>query len=311
MRDYQKDLKALRERIAQRREDMAVLESLRRQEEACRREVEARTAQWNREERDVEKLETLSFAAILSALRGSKDEDIDREKAEAYAARLRLQEAERQLREIQEEILDRQRRIQENENCQRQYEALLREKETELRKSDPVLAEKLMDLERRELELTAQRKELREAFSAGEQAVFHLNAALGQLNKAESWGTWDVFGGGVLTDMMKYSRLDGAQQQMRHLQSALRRYQAELADVAQTAEFNLQMDGFTWTMDVWFDNLFADWAVLKHIRGSQEELGHILRRVDRIQSGLDLELQAVDAELEELKSQRDELVQTA
>ena len=56
-------------------------------------------------------------------------------------------------------------------------------------------------------------------------------AVYGSLNSAGNWGTWDVLGGGLLTDMMKYSRLDDAQRGMEQLQSALRRYRAELADV--------------------------------------------------------------------------------
>ena len=311
MRDYQKELETLRERIAQRREDMAVLESLRRQEEVCHREVETRTLQWNWEERDVEKLETLTLSSIFASLRGSKDEDIDREKAEAYAARLKLQEAERQLSEVQEEILNRQRRIQENDGCERAYQALLREKEEELRREDAVLAKKLSDLERRELEITAQRKELREAVSAGKQVLFQLDASLGKLGDAEGWSTWDVFGGGLVSDVMKYCRLDEAQQQISSVQSALRRYQSELADVAQTVEFGLQQDGFTQTMDIWFDNIFADWAVLDSIRRSKDELMGVENRVQSIQWKLEQELQETETELDNLKRQRNELVRRA
>lgn len=75
MRDYQKELKTLRERIAQRREDITVLENLRRQEEAFRREVEAKSRQLHKEEQDVERLEKLTLSSIFASLRGSKDED--------------------------------------------------------------------------------------------------------------------------------------------------------------------------------------------------------------------------------------------
>ncbi len=311
MRDYQRELDALRERMAQRREDQAVLECLRRQEEDCRREVEARTAQLGKEERDVEKLERLTISSILASLRGSKDEDMDRERAEAYAARLRLQEAERQLSEVREEILDRQRRITKNKNCEAEYEALLREKEGELRKSDPALAEKLAALEGQELELTARQKELREAEEAGRQVLFQLNGALDHLEEAEGWGTWDVFGGGLVSDMMKYSRLDDAQQQLCEVASALRRYRAELADVARTVEADVKPDNFTQTMDIWFDNFFSDWAVLDRIRQSREQLLNLESQVRGIQEGLKWDLEKTEAELEALRNERDELVRKA
>lgn len=95
MRDYQRQLQTLRDQIAQREEDLAVLVRLEQQEEACRRQVEECHARWEQEQKDVDRLERVSLAALLSALRGSKDEDLDREQAEAYAARMRLQEAER------------------------------------------------------------------------------------------------------------------------------------------------------------------------------------------------------------------------
>lgn len=311
MRDYQRELDALRERMAQRREDQAVLECLRRQEEDCRREVEARGARLNKEERNVEKLEKLTISSILASLRGSKDEDMDRERAEAYAARLRYQEAERQLAEVREEILERQRRIQENADCEAEYEALLREKEAELRKSDPALAEKLAELERRELELTARQKELREAEEAGRQALFQLDGAIGHLEDAEGWGTWDVFGGGLLSDVMKYSRLDDAQRQLGEVGSALRRYRAELEDVARTVEFDVKPDNFTQTADIFFDNMFTDWAVLDRIRRSRDQLLDLESRVQSIQDGLLRDLEGTEAELEALRTERNELVRKA
>lgn len=311
MRDYQRELDALRERMAQRREDQTVLERLRLQEVDCRREVETRTARLGKEERDVEKLEKLTISSMLASLRGSKDEDIDRERAEACAARLRLREAERQLAQVREEILDRQRRIAESKNCEAEYEALLREKEAELRKTDPALAEKLADLERRELEWTARRKELREAEEAGRQVLFQLNGALGHLEDAEGWGTWDLFGGGLVSDLMKYSRLDDAQQQLTGVASALRRYRAELSDVARTVEANIKPDDFTQTMDIWFDNIFSDWAVLDRIRQSREQMQELKNRVRDIQNSLTWELETTEEKIKALRTERDELVRKA
>ena len=82
MRDYQRQLQTLRDQIAQREEDLAVLVRLEQQEEACRRQVEECHARWEQEQKDVDRLERVSLAALLSALRGSKDEDLDREQAE-------------------------------------------------------------------------------------------------------------------------------------------------------------------------------------------------------------------------------------
>lgn len=311
MRDYQRELEELRERIAQRRDDMAVLKSLFRQEEDCKREVETRSAQWIKEERDVERLEKLTLSSVLASLRGNKDEEIDREKAEAYAARLRLQEAERQLDEIRSEIRIRQDRVQAYQDYEVRYERLLREKEAELRGKDPVLAEKLAELERQELGLTSRKKELQEAIAAGRAVCSNICAAQDKLNSAEGWSTWDMLGGGLIADALKYSSMDDAQRLMEQVQSGLRRYQAELADVAQTAAFDLQPNGFLQFADFFWDNIFTDWAVRDQIVQSQNRMWDLADQVKRIQSGLELELEETDCGLTALRNERNELVRNA
>jgi len=308
MRDYQKELNELRERIAQRRDDLAVYESLCRQEEDCKREVDTRMTQWAKEERDVEKLEKLTWSSIMASLRGNKDEDLDREKREAYAARLRLQEAERQLAEIRSEIRIRQDRLSMSADCERKYQALLLEKAEEARKQNPVLAEKLTEIEARELGLTSRRKELREALTAGQQALVHIHAAMDDLHSAGNWGTWDILGGGLIADAMKYSAMDEAQKNMELVQSDLRRYKAELADVAHTAAFDLQPGGFLQFADFFWDNIFTDFAVRDKIYQSQDQMQELKIQVSRIQNGLEQELKETEQGLAALQDEKNELI---
>lgn len=308
MRDYQKELNELRERIAQRRDDIAVYESLCRQEEDCKREVDTRMTQWAKEERDVEKLEKLTWSSIMASLRGNKDEDLDREKREAYAARLRLQEAERQLAEIRSEIRMRQDRLSMSADCEQKYQAVLLEKAEEARKQNPVLAERLAELEQRELGLTTRKKELEEALFAGCQTMDHIRLAMDDLGTAEGWSSWDILGGGLIADAMKYSSMDDAQKKMEQVQSDLRRYQAELADVAHTAAFDLQPGGFLQVADFFWDNIFADFAVRGKIQQSQNQMQELKVKVSRIQNGLEQELKETEQGLAALQDEKNELI---
>lgn len=308
MRDYQKELNELREQIAQRRDDIAVYESLCRQEEDCKREVDNRITQWAKEERDVEKLEKLTWSSIMASLRGNKDEDLDREKREAYAARLRLQEAERQLAEIRSEIRMRQDRLSMSADCERKYQAVLLEKAEEARKQNPVLAERLAELEQRELGLTTRKKELEEALFAGRQTMDHIRLAMDDLGTAEGWSSWDILGGGLIADAMKYSSMDDAQKKMEQVQSDLRRYQAELADVAHTAAFDLQPGGFLQVADFFWDNIFADFAVRGKIQQSQNQMQELKVKVSRIQNGLEQELKETEQGLAALQDEKNELI---
>ena len=311
MREYEKELNSLRDQMAQRREDQSVLSSLYLQEESCERMVAEFMTQWAKEERDVEKLEKLTLSSVLAALRGNKEDEIDREKREAYAARLRLQEAERQRDEIRYEIRLRQERIKASETCEQRYEALLREKAEIVRKTDPALAERLSALEQKELGMVSRKKELEEALSAGRQTLEHIQAALDDLDNAEGWSAWDIMGGGLIADAMKYSSMDDAQKKMEWVQSDLRRYQAELADVAQTAAFDLQPDGFLQFADFFWDGIFADLAVRDHIYQSQGQMQTLKEQVNRIQIGLEQELDETERGLKALREEKSELIRNA
>lgn len=311
MRDYQKELEALREEIARRREDTAVLGRLQKQESACARTAEQRLREWDKEHRDVERMERVSLSSVWASLRGTKEEDLRREKAEEQTALLKLQEAERLLEEVQAEIEERHRRLQETDGCEQRYDALLREKEQVYRHRDPALAARLAELEREKLDITARRRELLEAQDAGRQALGSIQSALGSLDSAAGWSTWDVLGGGLISDVMKYSHMDEAQRLMESAQSALRRYQAELADVAMTASFDLQPGGLTRTMDIFFDNIFSDWAVRDRIGQSSNHLAYVENQVGRIQVQLDLELDETKTALDALEEEWKALVANA
>lgn len=309
MRDYQKELHAVRERIAQHRENLRVLEQLQQQEIAYQEHLQACERQYYKEQEDVDRLERVSWSSIWASVRGSKEEDLDREKAEAWAARVKLQEAQRQLEEIRREIADRRSRT--DDSCEAVYQELLREKEAEYRQKDPAFAAKMADIERRELDMATQRKELNEALYAGKRVLTQVHAALDKLSSAEGWSTWDLMGGGLIADVMKYSSMDEAQQLMESVQSDLRRYQAELADVAQTANFNLQTDGVTWAMDIWFDNIFGDWAVRDRIVQSGRQLEDVEYRIRSMQEQLEEQLSGVQHTMEMLQQEREEAVRQA
>ena len=51
------------------------------------------------------------------------------------------------------------------------------------------------------------KKELDEAILAGERALGSLKTAYDNLTSAKNWGIFDMMGGGLIADMVKYSRM--------------------------------------------------------------------------------------------------------
>ena len=219
--------------------------------------------------------------------------------------------AERQLAEIRQEIAGCEAELRADQGCEARFQQVLEEKREALKLGNSAAAERIIALEERLAELQSRLRELEEARSAGEDVRRRLDQVLASLGSAENWGTWDVIGGGLLTDMMKYSRLDEAQHSMEQMQSALRRYRRELADVAALHIGDFRPDGFTWTLDVLFDNIFFDWSVLEQISNSRDRVEDLRRQVGRTQGQLNLEFNQVCRERDAVCRELDHLVETA
>ena len=157
-------------------------------------------------------------------------------------------------------------------------------------------------------ELGSQKQEINEAISAGKRAWNHTQSILDDLDSAEGWGTWDLVGGGLMTDMIKHSHLDGAQEKVEQLEVLLRRFQTELDDIKIQADMQVNVDGFLRFADYFFDGLFADWTVLKRIGDSKEQVLQVKRRLDESIHRLEELLRRNEQEYNALKAQKADLI---
>ena len=256
----------------------------------------------------MDRLERVSVSSLLASLTGRKAERLEKEEAEALAARLRYQSAQLQLEEVQRELDACEERIQELKDCPARYEDCLRARQAALKHADPVLGQRIEELENRITGLTGRRRELQEALDAGQRVLDRLGWALDKLDRAGGWSTWDLLGGGLLSDMMKYSRLDEAQEQIEALRGDLRRYQAELADVERIEHFDVRPGGMMQAMDIFFDNIFTDWMVRDQIQQSRDELDSIQGRVQGIQERLAQQKRETEQEMIAAQEKLDRVV---
>ena len=134
---------------------------------------------------------------------------------------------------------------------------------------------------------------------------------LSSLDSAEGWGTWDLFGGGLIADLAKHSHLDEAQSSIEYLQSQLRRFKTELADVTIQADMQVNVDGFLRFADYFFDGLFVDWAVMDKISQSQSQVQSTRNQIESVLSRLDSMMNAVEQEQAQVKNRLDALVLSA
>lgn len=156
--------------------------------------------------------------------------------------------------------------------------------------------------------LQNQKTEIDEAISAGNQAKRIADAVLSELDDAEDWGTWDLLGGGFLSDLEKHSSLDDAQEKIEQLQVQLRRFKTELADVTIQADMQVNVDGFLRFADYFFDGLFADWAVLNKIEESQERVKQTRCQIEAVLQKLAGMLHTAHKDLEDTRKSLDDLI---
>ena len=131
-----------------------------------------------------------------------------------------------------------------------------------------------------------EKKQLREAIRAGERALFSLNAAQGQLDSAKNWGIIDLLGGGLLTNLVKHSKLENAEQELRAARRDLHVFRDELGDVADCADIHLNIGDFLTFADFFFDGLIADYMVQSRIQQTREQVNQAITQVEGIVSEL-------------------------
>ena len=303
---YKEQLDQLREKMARKRKLSTEVAALEDQRSGLAARVQQLKEETYKEQLDVDQLENFSAAKLFYQIMGKLDERLEKEQAELYAAALRYDSARQELHAVEADLAARREELSLLGNCEAEYNRLLEVRARELRQ-DPQspTARRLLALEERQAQLAARSKELQEAIQAGYDALSDISSIESALSSAEGWGTWDVFGGGLISDMAKYSHLDDAQQQINGLQRSLSRFRTELADVDIRTGIQVEVDSFLRFADYFFDNIFTDWAVLDRIRRTQSQIhevdGSVRTILYRLERDLDQCQRDSEAVRQELK----------
>lgn len=305
---YDEQLGQLQAQCSRKRQLEAQARELRAQRSTLETQVQDLQAVMLEEQADVDRLEGRSLAAFFYNVIGKMDEHLTKERAEAYAARVKYDAAAGELANVEEDLRRTVDELSGLQGCEGRYEAMLREKADAVTSAGGPAAEEILRLEERRAFLSSQKRELEEAAAAGNAALDTTRSVLDSLDRAEGWGTVDLFGGGLLSDMAKHSHLDDAQYAIEQLQSQLRRFKTELADVTIHADMQVNVEGFLRFADYFFDGLFVDWAVLDHISQSKDQVLSTQGQIQSVLSRLHAMADATDGEFAQIKQQLDQLV---
>ena len=123
-------------------------------------------------------------------------------------------------------------------------------------------------------------KEKQEAIEAGESALSSLREAKHELNKARGWGIFDIIHGGLITTLIKHTKIDKAQSLINEAKWQLSRFVKELRDVEDVTGGNFGIGDFATFADFFFDGLIADFYVQSKINHARAQVDEAIMRVE-------------------------------
>lgn len=127
-----------------------------------------------------------------------------------------------------------------------------------------------------------QRREIAEAIAAGEQALRSLRAAQDKLDSASNWGIFDMLGGGLISSMVKHSRMEEANQYLTAAKETIAVFERELEDVSGMGQLEVDVGGFLSFADLFLDNIFVDYMVQNKISEAKEQVQEAIRQVETV-----------------------------
>ncbi len=128
-------------------------------------------------------------------------------------------------------------------------------------------------------------REIQEAVAAADNALVHLRSARKYLGSAGNWGLLDMFGGNLLTGIMKHSKIGNAEQEINNARYALQKFSRELRDVSGYS--SVHINEFLTFADFFFDGFIVDILVQSKISEGKRQCDEAIEKVEEIKAELE------------------------
>lgn len=129
-------------------------------------------------------------------------------------------------------------------------------------------------------------KEIDEAIASGEAALFSLKEAQNKLNSARNWGIFDMLGGGLITDLVKHSKMNDASAYLEEAKRDLLVFQRELQDVQGAIDLKVDVSEFLTFADFFFDGFIMDYVVQTKIAEARRQIEQAIPLVEGLVNDL-------------------------
>ena len=260
---------------------------------------------FEKESLDVEKLENGSIASAFLTIIRKLDDRIEEERGEMLAAKLKYDQVIRDIDDVNDHLSELSSERLKYGGCQSEFDALFAQKKESLIRDNGETGQRILDLTEKISKLHIRLKEAQEAISAGKDVLNSLDGVLNSIKKAQDWGTWDIFGGGIIAGWEKHAYMDYATTQTEKAQFLLRKFKTELVDVKIDSEICMNnIDSFSRFADFFFDNFITDIFIQKRIKASYDNVVSVYKQVVNVNSELK---KIVDSDTDDIRKLEDEL----
>ena len=256
-----------------------------------------------KEKKDVDNLESFSLSYVYYKIKGSMDEKLSKEKLEFLEAQARYLEKEDYLNRLTSNKKQMLKDINDIGDIDLKYDDLLNNSAEYIIKFNNGKSEKVLLILNKLKNTSLELKEIQEALFEGDKLIPYIDKAISNLNSAQNWGIYDMMGGDFIATMAKRSKMDDASKSINSIKVMLNRYNAELKDLSDEINVNLNLDSTSGIFDYLFDNFFTDYFVQGKINSALDSTKNLKAKVNNIQSSLTNKAQNYKKEIENLKKE--------
>ena len=114
--------------------------------------------------------------------------------------------------------------------------------------------------------------QINRALTLADELIGCLDDAERQLSSARNWGFLDILGGGLITDLIKHSKLQNAKTSMEHVNYLMQQLQQVLGSISIPGDYRMQIGGFSTFADFFFDCGVVDVYMTAKIMNSLSEV---------------------------------------
>ncbi|MEG0238109.1 MAG: hypothetical protein RR628_00705 [Clostridium sp.] len=263
----------------------------------------------DKEEKSVKRLENLSIYKLIATVLRNKNRKIKKEEEDYIISKIQYEECLSMIHGYEKEYNSIKSRINSLGDIEDKYNKLLEDKYNLIRQ-DCVDNIKILQIEKDRNALMKEKIELDEAIREGRKCITLVNKIISNLESAEKFGTYDIIGGGFLSSTVKYSRIDDAENELRGLIYTIDKFKKEISDVKiMLPESILEIDKFTYTLDVIFDNVFSDISVQRKIKSSIKNIKNLKSKIVEVNYLLEDKNSDINDNISELNFKLSEIIE--